>query len=635
MWFMKQIYRRILVALTALTALHIVVLWNEPTDLVELNFTVPGGLTGDIDQVVGWQRSSAGLVIPADLGPDDPATLRIGVWKSRFHDLILTVDPTTRGHGRVVIRLLDDQVTSVSLSSPFQSPSNPAWRLIQGRPSNQTDLTGLQSQSGAANLAWAWPDTTAGYIDLERTAGATGPLVRSLQIERRVAPWTYLLVPLFWLPVVAMSVGAIDLLNHLRLKQFLVLCCFAVGLVTCLLPLEILEYGHVLTGVVAVQALALALHRKQHHFVPPWVLLLLLSLAASTRFTAYQTARHEPLDPDAAGFLRLASSSSVFYDTEFREPLFVALVKIATLIFGPTDAAVRAASMTGSLVLVPVVWWAGKRIFGPRSALIAAALVAASDEWSGQAVRGLRLEWFTICITLLTALLFRPPAEPTCERRYTVLLTGIAVCTCLLRITSLWFVVTGVVVRSVVDRQWKPASFVLPVLTVAVLPFFLHSHQTYGDPFFAMNQHIRFYRNQEFKDQPGFPSSEELQQNAYAGSPTTALDYFFRQHTLTELARRTVTQFYSLFAGNKLSVLVGGGHRFLFLWAVAAVAFCCLQHGRLAIWTAMLVGPVVWLYSPTSEPEWRLIFHVSPLIYLCMGELAVQTLRAADATGSR
>lgn len=615
--------RSILLSVFALSAVHATALWMQSSSITELNFTVPGGMSAEEVSSAGWQLSPAGLMIPDDFDADQPVALRIGVWKSRFHDLKLKVEPTTTGRGRVVARLIGDEVVEAQLSSPFPKPPEVAWHLILGRPGNQVDLSGLQ-QDGTANLDWPWPETTAGYIYLERTSGATGPLIRSAQVERTVAGWTYFWLPFLWLPVIAITMTIAEVSDHSWLRRLLALLVIVVLGLIVLVPVHLLEYGPLLVATVSLPALAFALHVRRFAMVPLWILCLLLAISAHTRFEAYQTARHQPLDPDAQGFLAIADQSTAFYDTQHREPLVIALVKLSTLIFGPTSTAVRAVSMTASLVLVLTLWWSGNQLFGPPAGLLAAALLATSDEWAGQAVRGLRLECFTIGLLILTVAIFGQSESGTRDRRSMMMATAAGIWICLLRMTSLWFVALALIYQGMKIRQWRWTAGSLLVLALAVVPFFVNSARSYGDPLHVVNHHIRFYRNQEFRDQPGFPTTEELKTNAYGGPPTSSFDYFFRMHSPLELMKRTVRQFYGIFAGPKLKGLTCGDHLFLYFWALAALAFCCLRRPVFVIWMAILIGPIAWLYSPVSEPEWRLIFHVSPFVYLCMSFAVVE-----------
>lgn len=626
----------VLAAITS--AIHGVALWMQSETIVDLDFSRP--VESDyVEAVQGWGYTPAGLaVLPAEQTEDKPV-LMIGVSKTAYDDLFLDIQTTRAGHGNVRALLLDSRYKPDAIDDLPASESNDApWRLGLGRSQVGVDASGLVARSRPVNLAQLWPDSRSTVIAIEPLNDAVGPLIRSIHLRRRPWRWSGLLIPFLWMSVTSAAVFLSDILSRTGLRRLLTIVCFLLVAAACFAPVDVLAWGRYVIGIAACAGVIGLLQKQQNASAYIVLLMALLYIGVDLRLAELNLARFRPLDPDAESYQTIAASMRWFYDTGYREPLFILFQKISLSILGTTDYAVRMVSFTASVALIPLAALAGRRIHSMATGLIMAALIATSPEWASQAVRGLRLESFTIGLLALTTIVLAE--NVTSRKRHLAAMIAAASTICLIRITSLWFCLLALAF-GIYKRGWSTKDFCLAVgiLIGVQIPFLINCQLQFEDPLFACNQHIRFYRNQEFRDQPGFPTSEELEQNSYAGPPVTAAEYFFGMHSIWELAHRTLREFNSIFLGSKLSTLVCSKNGFLHVWAVAALAAIAVTRQRVLLaWMAILIGPITWLYSDTSEPEWRLIFHTSAFIYLCMGIAATEMIKATGnltAAGSK
>lgn len=609
------------IATLAFSVAHYVALLSLPEEVARFDFRGGRVPTEHISGWGNWQITPEGLTATPETGG-----FALGFSKSSFQEIFIDVKPTPQGRGRVRVQVIHGAVVDNPPEYlPEKPEQDPPWQLGLGRASEEIEATSLVPPEGPVNLGPLWPGGGSRFLIVMPVEKATGPLVESITVRTSVWVWSGLLVPALWLVVSATSLYVSAVTGKLagKISNGVALLVMAAAIV---LPLDALEW----TGPIAVAAataIAFAyVQRRNVSCAECLVLFTLIFLAVALRVQALNEGRFKPLDPDAGAFREIAESMSWFYDTREREPLFILLVKTSLAVFGRNDMAVRMVSFFGSVLLVPALWWVGREIQGPATGFVAAALIAASENWAEQSVRGLRLEWFTLALLALTAAVVT--RRPATRLRHAAWLGGAAAAVCLIRLTSLWFCLAAIA-YGVYRRGWNSRAALLggAIAVVPLLPFVIRCGVEFGDPLYAVNKHIKFYRNHEFKGQPGFPTVAEVERDAYTGPEATSFEYFFGQHSVGELARRTVRGFEDIFFGGKLRELTCDGHRLLQWWAILAYGVVALSPQRwLLAWMLMLIGPIVWLYSPTSEPEWRLIFHASAFVYLTMG-LAVGRVR--------
>jgi hypothetical protein len=78
-------------------------------------------------------------------------------------------------------------------------------------------------------------------------------------------------------------------------------------------------------------------------------------------------------------------------------------------------------------------------------------------------------------------------------------------------------------------------------------PHFINNYQRFGDPLESVNHVGRFYRNVEFKGQPGFVTEEEFLKDGRAGPKITTLEYLITLHTPGQLIQGSIKGMWDMF----------------------------------------------------------------------------------------
>jgi len=354
---------------------------------------------------------------------------------------------------------------------------------------------------------------------------------------------------------------------------------------------------------------------------------VLTFLAASLRWDYLNEMRFQTPAPDAVGYRDIARAMTLFYDSQIREPLYILFVKIGLVVLGDGHTQVRIVSYVFSVLLIPVLYKVGQLLFDRATGLIGATVLAASSAWASHGAVGLRLEFFTVAILILTWAIFttRPPDL----RRHAILLGLASACVCLIRLTSLWFCLIGAA-YALHRRGWDTRAFLLAatITFLPVAPYLVYCSTKYGDPLHALNFHVKHFRNQEIASQSGSSVREEVARDPYGGPETNAVQYFFSRHSFRELLERTVRAFYQIFLGAQGRKALADSSRVLFWWALCSLLAALFSRRRLLLlWVALLIGPIAWLYGEDFGPEPRHVMHVSVFVYLFMGDLLVRAVR--------
>ena len=146
------------------------------------------------------------------------------------------------------------------------------------------------------------------------------------------------------------------------------------------------------------------------------MVLWIIGIGVLLRAIVLAVTWNRPLDLDAGEYELLARRYSFAHpwSASFREPLWRALVKIATGPFGYGAHSLRIFTVLISIVALPVAWLLLRRLItmrhlSERAAIIALAILAVSAQTNREASRGLRED---LCMLLffvfLTFLLCRP-----------------------------------------------------------------------------------------------------------------------------------------------------------------------------------------------------------------------------------
>ncbi len=271
------------------------------------------------------------------------------------------------------------------------------------------------------------------------------------------------------------------------------------------------------------------------HLLVLWIVMFALDL----RWEELNPVINQPLDPDAGTYMGIARGMSGPFDTDFREPFFMWCVKIFFFLFGSTEVNLRLLSLFASLITIVMTYlFATKTLKSPIVGLIAAFILAQSAGYIYQNLRGLRLEIYLLTIIPFVHLLLN--REKKADWKYAVILGVLAGLNILNNLSALSFCVLLILYFGI-RRKWKAWLIPIPIVLslLIALPHLLHNKKNFGDPFYSSNVHARYYRNQEFKGKPGFPTVEEVRKNGYTGSHITSFEYFFKLHSFPEVVKRS------------------------------------------------------------------------------------------------
>ena len=283
-----------------------------------------------------------------------------------------------------------------------------------------------------------------------------------------------------------------------------------------------------------------------------WISLFMLAgivlLAAYVRWDELLRVSGTLLSPDAHDYREFAGkmkffSATGFYSAQFgiREPFFISAANLFFMLTCPSDTHLRLVSSIFSVVVVYLTYRIGREWFNEATALIAAFIMAIHPYVIALSARGLREELFT---TLLLLFIYYGHIKTSLSSRSRAVTCGvIAGCMLLTRVECLPLLILTLACYLFLLRQrWnaRMAAATLVIAIVLVLPHLYNTYTRYGDPFYAINQHTRFYANIEFAGKPGFPTAEQIAKEGwYAGPAITPFDYYFKHHTLWQVLTRS------------------------------------------------------------------------------------------------
>jgi hypothetical protein len=373
---------------------------------------------------------------------------------------------------------------------------------------------------------------------------------------------------------------------------------------------------------------------------------------------------------DPITYLLYAREMTTFYQPHVREPVFLAVTRLALWATGGQDAGISFASMAGSLLAVFATYLLGAALVSRAWGLGGALLMAIGYENVTWAVDGWRDDLFTATLVLAAWALVRFRDRPTFANALLVGFTGGAAC--LTRITALSFVLpalawiaagdigrrtrgldggrglrgilglersrglrgtrglegTGGVrgmrgteeVRAV--RETSPYTVTaLVVLAALVVPYLVSCGIASGDPFLALNYHTSYYRFAE-----GLPIDAPMSAAGYiaakaARHPIETIDVgvtglFVRPFQIKWAGLEPWAPGLGTFAG--CASLAG-----LVIWLFS-------PRGRfmLVILLTSLV-PFAFTWNIGGGGEWRFTMHAYPLYVVA----AVYACASVSSTG--
>jgi hypothetical protein len=350
--------------------------------------------------------------------------------------------------------------------------------------------------------------------------------------------------------------------------------------------------------------------------------------AIAIRIIALRQAIPRPLENDAMSFLKLASNPVTLWSASRREPFFIILHRLALLSADGQPWAIRIQSMVFSIVLVGIITAIALRLFKNRwTAALPGLLLALTPFIAFQATRGMRLEIF-LSLSLALTFLLCLSTSPLSWRKAAVA-GAVAAAVCLTRQVGILVVlaVLGVTMIKLGEKYGlKQTAQKLAVTFSAAFvlsaPFYYNQHREYQNAFYINTYDATFWRNQEFRDRPGFPSSEELKIDPRAGQRVTGYEYVAGMHSFKQIIARLIKGYvltFTFFFKHALGPLWW----MLFLAAPGAAVICARGHWEWAALFVIMLAPFAFIIPLSvvghSSVDARFAMHGFPLAALFMG----------------
>lgn len=339
------------------------------------------------------------------------------------------------------------------------------------------------------------------------------------------------------------------------------------------------------------------------------LLLFIIAIALDYRWKYLTEVINKPLDPDAITYIAIARGMKGPFDTDFREPFFMWLVKLFFLLFRTSEVNLRLLTLFASLITIYLTYIFASRITkSPAVGLVSAFILAQGAGYVYQNLRGLRLEIYLLTIIPFIYVLLQ--RNRPADWKYAILVGFLAGLNQLNNLSAMSFCLL-LILYFAFRQKWKPWLIPLPIIfaSLLTLPHLLHNKKQFGDAFYSANIHARYYRNQEFKGQPGFPTVEEVRKNGYCGSPITTFQYFFGLHTLPEIIRRTLLGFKLLYFGE-LYANNFFRSEFLFYFYILGLIFMLFYRPDFLVCFLLLSSTSLFLIGTFIYFDVRLTMHI-------------------------
>jgi dolichyl-phosphate-mannose-protein mannosyltransferase len=328
---------------------------------------------------------------------------------------------------------------------------------------------------------------------------------------------------------------------------------------------------------------------------------------------------------DPINYLRYAREMTHFYQAHVREPFFLALIRAYLWLSGNRDIALSFASATGSTLAIFATYLLGAAAFSRGVGLTAALALAIEFTAIARSTGGWRDDTFMFVVTLAAWSFVRVRRRPTIGRGA---VAGVAAATaCLTRITALSFVAAGLgwlILESPWDAKPRKAVATAALVTIVlVAPYLIACAIMVGDPFFAINEHTKYYRAAE-----GLPADAPMSVTAYLSAK-------LRSHPIAsfDTAAQGVLTFPFLNKWDGFapwSALLGPALRALAL--VGMILGVWSPTGRyLLMLLVMSLLPYALTWPLGSGGDWRFTQHVYPFYLVFAMSAIVAIARWAKA----
>ncbi len=252
------------------------------------------------------------------------------------------------------------------------------------------------------------------------------------------------------------------------------------------------------------------------------------------------------LDPDAQNYKVFAESMQHPYDTQFREPVWIWLVKTSLIVFKEGDNSLRYLGILLFLLTCVALYHLSSRIFHSRWwGICGAALYAFNPYLENLAARGLRDNAFNLFLVLMSLYLYSGKS-PLNLRRFLIGITVVTCCLVGVRINT-WVPLLVLIPMSFWQMRIPLKFSVIPLIASLLLitPYLFYCKDKYNDALYSSNMHAKWWRNFEFVKQKktgceGCPTEEQMKtEGTYSGEPITTFQYVFKLRTVQSLIEDT------------------------------------------------------------------------------------------------
>jgi hypothetical protein len=326
---------------------------------------------------------------------------------------------------------------------------------------------------------------------------------------------------------------------------------------------------------------------------------------------------------DPVNYIQFARDMTAFYQAHVREPVFLAATRGWLMLTDGQDVAVSLASVSFSTLAVLATFLLGGAVASRPAGFAAAVLMAIEGELVAWAPDGWRDDAFMAMFALSAWAIVRFDRHPTWVRATVLGVVGAAAT--LTRITSLSFLLPGLLFLAVSHGwpRWQTRGRFLvgaiSLLALLVAPYLINCAREFGDAFYSINAHTRYYRASE-----GVAFEE----------PMSALDY-----TVSKLRQRPIGQMDTAIRGlvvhpfeTKFRGFTAGpawlGTAVAWLAAIGLFAWLWSHTGRLLLLLLFAsLAPYMLTWALRGGGEWRFTMHVYPF-YLVAATVALQSIIA-------
>lgn len=258
-----------------------------------------------------------------------------------------------------------------------------------------------------------------------------------------------------------------------------------------------------------------------------FALLGILAWGGSARLGALVESGWSRTNPDVIWYMQLSQEMTSPYDTGWREPAWIWIIKVW---FWLTGNATLMHQRLLTVALSTLLLWVAYKLFRdytgqPLVGLLAAGLLCMNPYLIGLSTQGMREEAYLIAVLCFVYFVFVAGTKLSLRGQVIGLaLSGAAAQ--LLRFNSYVILVPFLAVWAWRQAAGNRRYVALPIAFVALLsvPHMVHNARAYGDPMYSVNVHFAFTRNHEFVNLKqvgceGCPSREVLQVDCCGGPP--------------------------------------------------------------------------------------------------------------------